>query len=91
MITLYFLNKIMLILDSISAATLDPFLDFMNNHLSSLSALRVPLVLTDILRLSSFFLPMGTIALLLSTTIILIIIEILHSFVRWIVHLFGLI
>ena len=91
MITLYFINRIMLILDSMAAAFLDPFVDYLNNSTASLSALRVPVLLTDLFRLSTFFLPMGTIALLLSVTIILIIIEIIHSFVRWVVHLFGLI
>lgn len=91
MITLYFINRIMAILDSMAAATLDPFVDYLNNSTASLSALRVPVILSDLLRLSTFFLPMGTIGLLLSVTIILILIEIVHSFIRWVVHLFGLI
>ena len=81
----------MAILDSMGAATLDPFIDYLNNSTASLSALRVPVLLSDLLRLSTFFLPMGTIALLFSVSIILIIIQIVHSFFRWIVHLFGLI
>ena len=81
----------MAILDSMGAATLDPFIDYLNNSTSSLSALRVPVILLDLFRLSTFFLPMGTIGLLLSVSIILIILQIVHSFLRWIVHLFGLI
>ena len=91
MITLYILNRLMQILDSMAASALDPFVDFLNNSTASLSALRVPVVLYDILRLAFFFLPMGTIGLLMSVTIFLIMIEIVHCFARWVVHLFGLI
>lgn len=90
MITLYILQKLYSLVDAFTTQYFDPFIDLLDTIAPSIGALRVPVLVSDMFRVSALFLPMSTVAALLGFTILLLLIQTLHSFARWLVHLFGL-
>lgn len=91
MVTLYIVQQIFNLVDYLVGLFFSPVIDLMADMSQYIQALTVPVVFYDILHLAMFFLPVGTIAILLGFTTLLISMQLIHSIARWLLHFFGLI
>lgn len=91
MVTLYIVEQIINLANYLVGLFFSPVVDLLNEMSQYIQAFTIPVVFYDILHLCIFFLPVGTIGILLGFTTMLISVQVIHSVARWIIHFFGLI
>lgn len=81
MITLLLINLITQFFDYLFTHALNPIYVFLMDVGTSIQALQVPAIIYQIISISSYFLPYGTILVLFTITIGLVVIGILLAFI----------
>ena len=81
MITYAILNQFLNLIDYILTGVLNPFYIKISDLGTSIGALQVPATIYDILSLTIYFLPIGTIVILFNITLVMLAILISYAFI----------
>lgn len=91
MMTIAVLNWAIAVFAGFFNALTSPVHDLIVSFAQTLNVLYIPVIIYDSISLAILFLPIGTVLSLLSITLCLIAIQIVHSAVRFLFHFFGLV
>ena len=91
MIITMVINQLLLVIEDLILVFASPVRDFLIDASTNFISLQVPVIIYDVIALSIYFLPIGTILSLAGITLILITVNLVLAFIRWFVHAFGVI